>query len=98
MFHLTQRLRLLAVLGMALVIPAASHAQSAIPPPIHGPVMGATGGALPGGTVRWRGPALQLPQLIMVVATDGPYRFVELPAGTYDLTFELSGFSTLARS
>ena len=28
---------------------------------------------------------------------EGEYRFVDLPAGTYNLKFELSGFSALIR-
>jgi hypothetical protein len=56
-----------------------------------------SGGVLPGVTVTLSSPQLQVPQLVQVTDAEGQYRFVDLPAGTYLLKFELTGFSTLIR-
>ena len=42
-------------------------------------------------------PALQVRELVQVTDAGGAYRFVDLPAGTYNLKFELTGFSTFIR-
>jgi hypothetical protein len=40
-------------------------------------------------------PALQLEQLITTSDARGEYQFTELPAGTYRVHYELSGFTPL---
>ncbi|MBI1875602.1 MAG: TonB-dependent receptor [Acidobacteria bacterium] len=74
-----------------------ASAQSAASSTIHGVVRDGTGGALPGVTVTLASPALQVRQIVVVTEGDGGYRIGDLPAGTYRLTFELSGFSTFIR-
>ena len=64
---------------------------------IHGVVRDQSGGVLPGVTATLTSPALQVRELVQVTNTEGEYRFVDLPAGTYTLKFELTGFSTLIR-
>ena len=61
---------------------------------IHGTVTDESGAAVPGVTVTLTSPALQVPQMVAVSEADGSYRFVELPAGLYRITYELAGFKT----
>ena len=63
---------------------------------IHGTVKDESGAAMPGVTVTLASPALQVGQIVVVSEADGNYRFGELPAGTYSLTFELAGFKRYA--
>ncbi|MGH8245998.1 MAG: carboxypeptidase-like regulatory domain-containing protein, partial [Gammaproteobacteria bacterium] len=63
---------------------------------INGAVSDNTGAVLPGVTVTAASPALIQPQ-VQVTGAEGDYRFLALPPGVYDLTFELSGFQTLRR-
>jgi len=53
--------------------------------------------AVPGVTVAVSSPALQ-GQRTTVTATDGAYVFRQLPAGTYQVRIELSGFTTETRN
>ena len=52
---------------------------------------------MPGVTATLTSPALQVRQIVQVTDATGNYQFVDLPASTYRLTFELSGFSTAIR-
>lgn len=63
---------------------------------ISGEVTDNTGGVLPGVTVEVNSTALGAPQ---VAFTDGAglYSVVQLPLGTYTVTFTLPGFSTVVR-
>src|ERR687897_1432601 len=63
---------------------------------INGTVTDNTGAVLPGVTVTAASPALIQPQ-VQVTGEDGSYRLIALPAGSYTLTFELTGFTTLKR-
>jgi hypothetical protein len=63
---------------------------------INGVVTDNTGAVLPGVTITATSPALMQPQ-VQITGEDGSYRMIALPAGTYTLTFELPGFSTLKR-
>src|SRR5262245_3243003 len=64
---------------------------------IGGTITDNSGAAEPGVTITVTSPALQVPELVKVSEADGSYQFLELPVGTYRLTYELSGFSRLAR-
>ena len=64
---------------------------------IHGVVTDDSDAAMPGVTVNLTSPALQVPLLSAVTGTDGTYRFGELPAGTFRVSFELAGFSNFVR-
>jgi hypothetical protein len=80
------------VLG-CLALPATARAQSAF----AGVVKDATGAVLPGVTVEAASPALI--EKVRSVTTDaqGLYRIENLRPGTYSLTFNLPGFSSVKR-
>ena len=61
-----------------------------------GTVSDAQGAVLPGVTVTARSASLIGGQTT-VTESDGRYRFPALPGGTYELTFELTGFQTVKR-
>jgi hypothetical protein len=63
---------------------------------INGTVTDDTGAVLPGVTVTATSPALMQPQ-VQVTGAEGDYRFIALPPGLYDITFELSGFQSTKR-
>jgi Carboxypeptidase regulatory-like domain len=63
---------------------------------INGTVTDNTGAVLPGVTVTASSPALIQPQ-VQVTGAAGEYRFVALPPGVYDITFELTGFQAIKR-
>jgi len=64
---------------------------------IAGTVTDGTSAALPGVTVTVTSPALQVPQVVRISDAAGEYQITELPAGVYQVTYELSGFSKLVR-
>ena len=76
-----------------LAMPGIAQAQSAI----AGVVRDATGAVLPGVTVEVRSPALIEGVRSAVTDNSGQYRIVDLRPGTYDVTFALTGFSTVRR-
>src|ERR1043166_7332733 len=82
-----------AVLAVAAFLPSTGFAQSAI----AGVVRDASGAVLPGVTVEASSPVLI--EKVRSATTDGTgqYRITQLPPGTYDLTFSLSGFSSVKR-
>jgi Carboxypeptidase regulatory-like domain len=86
-----------ACVCLLLAFGSTTLAQSVSSGTIQGTIKDASGGVLPGVTVTLSSPALQVGQLIQVTDAAGNYRFVDLPAGTYRLKFELAGFSTLIR-
>src|SRR5262245_32142715 len=63
---------------------------------INGTVSDNTGAVLPGVTVTATSAALIQPQ-VQVTGAEGDYRFVALPPGVYEVTFELAGFQTVKR-
>ncbi len=63
---------------------------------INGTVSDNTGAVLPGVTVTATSPALIQPQ-VQVTSAEGEYRFLALPPGVYELSFELSGFQGIKR-
>src|SRR5688500_4718509 len=83
---------LIAVLVLA---PATARAQTL--GTIAGSVKDASGAVLPGVTVEAASPALI--EKVRAVTTDGAglYRIVNLPPGTYTVTFALPGFNTVRR-
>src|SRR5262245_53635965 len=78
-----------------LALPARSAAQAL--GTVAGVVKDTSGAVLPGVTVEVASPALI--EKVRNVATDGvgQYRVVNLPPGTYSVTFTLTGFSTVKR-
>jgi hypothetical protein len=78
-------------MALSLIVSTAAWAQSA-GSTIHGTVKDESGAAVPGVTVTISSPALQVGQIVVVTEADGTYRVTELPAGTYRIAFQLSGF------
>jgi len=64
---------------------------------INGQVSDESGAVLPGVAVTATSPALQVPQMTATTDIEGRYRLTPLPIGTYNVTFELSGFKTVRR-
>lgn len=95
------RTRQSAIFGLAtvlsLAIASGAFAQSVSSGTIEGTVSDESNAVLPGVTVTATSTALQVGLLTQVTDTDGKYRFVDLPAGTYRLKAELTGFSTAVR-
>src|SRR3954463_2317684 len=85
------------LLAALLSVVAPATAQNITSSSIDGVVTDQSNAALPGVTVTATSPALQVPQLTMVSDTQGRYRFIDLPRGTYQLRFELQGFDPLIR-
>ncbi len=83
---------LVAVL-MLLLRPVAAFAQSAI----TGVVRDTSGAVLPGVTITATSPALIERSKTGISDGSGQYRIVDLRPGTYDISFELSGFQTVQR-
>jgi hypothetical protein len=63
---------------------------------MNGVVTDNTGAVLPGVTVTATSSALIQPQ-VQVTGAEGDYRFMALPPGVYDVTFELAGFQSVKR-
>jgi hypothetical protein len=93
MRHVIRAALLIAVLVLA---PAGAGAQTL--GTIAGSVKDASGAVLPGVTVEASSPALI--ERVRTATTDGTglYRIVNLPPGTYTLTFTLPGFNTVRRA
>jgi len=81
----------------ALALSATLAAQQVTSARINGTVTDETHAPVPGVTVTLTSPALQVPQRTTVTDNQGEYQFLELPVGTYRVSFELSGFSRLVR-
>src|SRR5712691_10057631 len=64
---------------------------------VVGTIKDETGSTLPGVTITVTSPALQVPQIVKLSDERGEYQVPDLPAGTYRVTFELTGFGTLVR-
>jgi hypothetical protein len=83
------------VFALALFLAAPAAAQE-FRGRITGVVKDSSGAVLPGVTVTATSPALIQPQ-VATTGEDGSYRLIALPAGVYDITFELAGFQTVKR-
>jgi Carboxypeptidase regulatory-like domain len=83
------------VLGLTclVILPASAYAQASI----TGVVKDSSGAVLPGVTVEASSPALIEKVRSAVTDGSGQYRIVDLRAGTYDVTFTLTGFNAVRR-
>src|SRR5438552_5484166 len=88
----TFRAALFVLIGLTL-LPATAFAQASI----AGTVKDSSGAGLPGVTVEASSPVLIEKVRSAVTDAGGQYRIVDLRAGTYTLTFTLTGFSTVRR-
>ena len=86
----------LSVCVVAVVTTAGVSAAQDFRGRINGTVSDNTGAVLPGVTVTATSPALIQPQ-VQVSGAEGDFRFLALPPGVYEVTFELSGFQTVKR-
>ena len=86
--------RFLGLIALCTLIPSLAAAQSS---GIAGIVRDTSGAVMPGVTVEASSPALI--EKVRSVTTDaqGRYNIVDLRPGTYDVTFTLTGFSTIRR-
>src|SRR5207248_7335343 len=64
---------------------------------LSGVVRDAQGGVLPGVSVSVSGPALIGGSRTVTTGELGSYQLTGLPPGTYEVSYELSGFRTLKR-
>jgi hypothetical protein len=90
---------LMAVLALSLLIPCTAAAQgggASSTGTIQGRAADASGAVLPGVTVTAVSPSM-IGSQVQVTNENGSYRFPAVPPGTYSLTFELPGFSTVKR-
>src|SRR5713226_1728453 len=94
LFRIWRHVALGGFCSMVFVSSAAAQATSGI----NGKVTDATAGALPGVTVTITSPALQVPSMTTVTGVDGTYRFIQLPPGTFEAKYDLSGFRPSVRS
>jgi hypothetical protein len=87
-------LRAFSLLGLlVLAFPARSLAQATI----TGVVSDGSGAVLPGVSVEASSPGLIEKARTVVTDGTGQYRIVDLPVGSYTLTFTLTGFSAVKR-
>jgi len=88
--------RRIAILFWLLTLAAVPTVAQDFRGRINGTVSDNSGAVLPGVTVTAASAALIQPQ-VQTSSIDGSYRFLALPPGVYDLTFELAGFQTTRR-
>ncbi|HEY2907476.1 MAG TPA: TonB-dependent receptor, partial [Vicinamibacterales bacterium] len=85
----------LLALTMLLLWPAVAAAQ--VTGSIAGIIRDASGAVMPGVTVTLKGPALQRESVSATTNLEGAYRIQLVPPGAYDVTAELTGFTTQLR-
>src|SRR5947199_10484786 len=83
-------------LVLGSVAAASGQSVSATTGAINGKVTDRTAAVLPGVTVTISSPAMQGVRTA-TTSEDGTYRFPAVPPGDYKITYELTGFSTVAR-
>ena len=86
----------MAVVGLVVLAswPAAAQVTTGA---IIGQVTDQSDAVLPGVTVTVSSPALQVPQIVEVTNAVGEYRVAPLPAGLFEVLFELPGFQSVLR-
>src|SRR5262249_20415523 len=89
------RLVLVAAAAVVLILPGRAWAQST--GNIAGLVTDTTGAILPGVTVETTSPALIERTRSVTTDAQGRYLIEALPAGTYRVTFTITGFKTVVR-
>ncbi len=88
--------RIIFLFSAVLLLAAVAFPQAQSYGRLEGVVRDAQGLVLPGVTVTLSGEAI-LGDRTATTDTNGTYRFLALPPGTYNLKFELSGFQTVNR-
>src|SRR5262245_48160179 len=87
-------LRDVLLFSVLILVPAAPFPQQAS---VAGAVKDASGAAMPGVTVEASSPALIEKVRTTITDERGLYRIVNLPPGTYTVTFALQGFNQVKR-
>ncbi len=87
---------IVASVATLMIVTHAALAQQITTGTIQGTVTDATGASLPGVTVEARNVAINLAST-QVSGNDGRYVFLQLPPGSYRMTFSLPGFATLVQ-
>ncbi|HZJ31561.1 MAG TPA: TonB-dependent receptor [Vicinamibacterales bacterium] len=85
--------RCFLLFGLIAVVPRVAAAQATL----AGEVKDTTGAVLPGVTVEAASPALSGKVRTAVTDGSGRYRIESVPAGSYTVTFSLTGFAPLKR-
>jgi outer membrane receptor protein involved in Fe transport len=91
------RTTLIPVAVVFLAFLAASASGQSVTGSIVGKVVDVSQAVMPGVTVTAASPSLIRGTQTVVTDTDGTYRIVNLPPGTYSVTVELQGFDTIKR-
>ena len=89
-------LRFFALFAVVALVPSWAAAQG-VRASVTGVVKDTSGAVLPGVTVEVSSPVLIEKTRTAVTDGSGQYRVVDLQAGTYTVTFQLTGFSTVKR-
>ena len=87
----------LVVFTVSFAVATGLRAQTTDRSGIEGKVVDQSGGVLPGATVSISSPAMLGGARTTVTDEEGRYRFSALPAGVYQVTFELEGFTPVTR-
>lgn len=85
--------QILLVVSVILALPLSAYAQASI----NGVVKDASGAVLPGVTVEAASPVLIEKVRTAVTDAEGQYRIIDLRAGTYSVSFSLTGFNAVRR-
>ncbi len=93
----TRIIGILLALAVASVSPTSVSAQLDQTGTLVGTVSDAQKLPLPGTTVTLTSPAIVRSEMFAVTEQNGSYRFLSLPPGLYDVTFEMDGMATLIR-
>src|SRR5687768_9453786 len=76
---------------------SAAAAQTIRTGSVAGNIVDESGAVLPGVTVNVSGPNLQVPVVSAVSGERGEYQVLDLPPGTFRVSYELPGFATMVR-
>src|SRR6186713_2068228 len=96
-FRSLQGSSLFVVVLMMILTSVRPSAAQTTTSTIYGVIKDSAGGVLPGVTVSVSGPALQVPSVTTISEADGNYRVTDLPAGVYEVVYELPGFTKIVR-
>src|SRR5215208_4014653 len=93
MCNVARSLHVTLVVLVFVLAPATAFAQASI----AGMVRDASGAVLPGVTVEAASPVLIEKTRSATTDSSGQYRIIDLRPGLYDVSFQLTGFSTVRR-
>jgi hypothetical protein len=88
---------LMLLLGVSLAYPSNTLAQSSPTGTLSGVVQDPNGALLPGVQVTIKNPGTGLTRNA-TTSDEGRWTFPALPVGTYEITYEMTGFKTLKRA